>query len=299
MVNYVIGVDGGGTKTEIVAFDLNGEVIDRALRGFGNLLNGKEEGLDNILSGLKELIDKLGLEGLKGVYLGLAGSESGDNSKIVYEAIKKNFNVSSVIMNDSQLALKALLRGEDGILTIAGTGSIAFGIRNGQEARCGGWGNLLGDEGSGYKIAIEALKNMIYEYDYGFQLSVLSIEILKFLSKKEVNEIIEFVYSKTKDEIASITPIVAKLGEMGDEISIKILRDEGKAIAQTTERIFNKLNFESCKIGIVGGVLKKSKIVRQEFERYLLENIKVDAFIDEDTSPAKGAYYMYLKNFLV
>ncbi len=79
MVNYVIGVDGGGTKTEIVAFDLNGEVIDRVLRGFGNLLNGKEEGLDNILSGLKELIDKLGLEGLKGVYLGLAGSESGDN----------------------------------------------------------------------------------------------------------------------------------------------------------------------------------------------------------------------------
>jgi len=295
MIDYVIGVDGGGTKTEIVAYDLKGNVIERVLRGFGNLLNGKDEALNHILSGIRELVDKLNLEGLRGIYLGLAGSESGDNSTIVYKNIKKEFNISPVIMNDSQLALKALLKGEDGILTIAGTGSIAFGVKDGQEARCGGWGNLLGDEGSGYKIAIEALKNMIYEYDYGFELSVLSTEILKFLNKKEVNEIIEFVYSKTKDEIASITPIVAKLGEMGDGISIKILKAEGKAIAKTTERIFNKLNFESCKIGIVGGVLKKSKIVRQEFEGYLSEKIKVDTFVDEDTSPAKGAYYIYLK----
>lgn len=295
MVNYVIGVDGGGTKTEIVAYDLNGNIIGRALRGFGNLLNGKEEALNNIISGIRELVDELNLEGLKGLYLGLAGSESGENSKIVYDAINKEFNIQPVIMNDSQLALKALLKGEDGILTIAGTGSIAFGMKDGQEARCGGWGNLLGDEGSGYKIAIEALKNMIHEYDYGIELSSLSTEILSFLNIKEVNGIIEFVYSKTKDEIASITPIVAKLGELGNEIAIEILKAEGKAIGKTTERIFNKLNFESCKIGIVGGVLKKSKIVRQEFEGYLSEKIRVDAFVDDDTSPAKGAYYIYLK----
>lgn len=295
MVHYVIGVDGGGTKTEIVAYDLKGEIIGSSLKGFGNLLNGKEEALTNIISGIKELVDKLSIDGLKGLYLGLAGSESSENSRLVYEAIRKEFNIESVIMNDSQLALKALLKGEDGILTIAGTGSIAFGIKDGEEARCGGWGNLLGDEGSGYKIAIEAFKNMIYEYDYGLDQSELSMQILNFLNLKEVNDIIGFVYSKTKDEIASITPIVSKRAEEGDEIAIKIMKEEGKAIAKTTERIFNKLGFQSCKIGIVGGVLKKSKVVRKMYESYLNEKIKVEAFVDEEISPAKGAYYIYLK----
>lgn len=295
MGKYVIGVDGGGTKTETVAYDMNGEVLDKVLTGFGNLVNGKEEALKNINAGIEAIINKLGKDDLEKIYLGLAGSEVGNNAQIVYDELKNKFNIDSVVMNDSELALKAMLKGDDGILTIAGTGSISFGIHNGQQFKCGGWGQLLGDEGAAYKIAIEAFKNMIHEYDYGMELSDLSKAILNELKMTEVDEIVGFIYSKTKDEIASITPIVSKFAEQGDKIALEIMKSEATAIAQTTARVYEALKFEKCKIGLVGGVIRKSKVARETFELYLKEKINVIDFIDDEVSAAMGAYYIYIK----
>lgn len=295
MSKYVIGVDGGGTKTETVAYDMNGEVLDKVLTGFGNLVNGKEEALKNINAGIETIVNKLGKDNLGKIYLGLAGSEVGNNAQIVHDELKNKFNIDSVVMNDSELALKAMLKGDDGILTIAGTGSISFGIHNGQQFKCGGWGQLLGDDGAAYKIAIEAFKNMINEYDYGMELSDLSKAILNELKITEVDDIVGFIYSKTKDEIASITPIVSKFAEDGDKIALEIIKSEANAIAKTTARVYEALEFEKCKIGLVGGVIRKSKVARETFESYLNERVNVIDFVDDEVSPAIGAYYMYVK----
>lgn len=294
-MNYVIGVDGGGTKTEAVAYDLNGEILEKSLTGFGNLVNDKEEALKNVIESIRVIINKLGRDGLKGIYLGLAGSEVGENAKIVYEEVKSQFKIESKVMNDSDLALKALLKGEDGILVIAGTGSIAFGIKEESQSKCGGWGHLLGDEGSAYRISIDAIKKMINDFDYGTELSELSKEILEKLNFKEVDDIVGFVYSSTKDEIAQLAGLVSKYAENGDEFAKDILVVEGIGIAKQAERIYNKLGFSSCRIGLVGGVIRKSKVFRDAFEGYLRSNIKVDAFVDDDVSAAKGAYYIYVK----
>ncbi|MBC2399233.1 N-acetylglucosamine kinase [Clostridium tetanomorphum] len=292
-MKYVIGVDGGGTKTEAVAYDLNGGKVASSLKGFGNLVNGKEEALENIIESIEELINDLGKENFEGLYLGVAGSEVGDNAKLIESEIKDKLLLDSVVMNDGELALRSTLKGDDGILTIAGTGSIAFGINKDKYARCGGWGHLLGDEGSGYKIAIEAIKRMIYEEDNSLEKSVLSKAIMEKLKISSVSQITDFVYSSTKDDISSLTPIVSKLGEEGDKIAKEILLEEGIALAKSTENVYKKLKFDGCSIGLVGGVIKKSIIVRQAFEEYLKEHIGVNAFVDEEVSPAKGAYYIY------
>ena len=292
---YVIGVDGGGTKTETVAYDLEGNKLTSILTGFGNLVNGKDEALRNILDGIKQIFEKHGKDNVKGIYLGLAGSEVGFNADIVYESVKKEFSVESIVMNDSELALKALLRGEDGILTIAGTGSIAFGLNNGVQWKSGGWGHLLGDEGSAYKIAIEGLKHMIYENDNNMELGALSRELLTALEVEKVDDIIGFVYSSTKDEIAKLAQIVSKLAEKGDEKSLSIMVSEGELLGETTRQVFSKLGFESCSVGLVGGVVRKSKIFRDAYESYLREKVNIVSFIDDDVSPAKGAFYIYKK----
>lgn len=295
-MKYVIGVDGGGTKTESVAYDLDGNILGRSLTGFGNLVNDKEQALNNVLSGIEELLNKFGREGLEGLYLGLAGSEVGDNAKIVRDEIKNKFEMDSVIMNDGDLALKALLKGEDGILVIAGTGSTSFGVNGDKQARCGGWGQLLGDEGSAYKISIEAYKQMIYENDFGLELSKLSRNILAKLGVKTPDDIVGIIYSSTKDEIANIASLVSEAAEEGNEVAINILKTEAIAIAKAAERIFNKLEFEKCSIGLVGSAIKKSIILRETFENYLNENINVIKFVDVEISPAKGAYYLYKKD---
>ena len=298
-MKYVIGIDGGGTKTQGVAYDLDGKEIKKSLYGFGNLVNDKQQALENIKLAIGELVNELGIEGLKGIYLGLAGCEVGNNREIIREYIKDKFSITPVVMNDAELALKALLKGEDGILVIAGTGSFTFGINNEVSGGCGGWGHLLGDEGGAYKISIRALERMIYEEDYGIEKSLLTKEILRKMNFKEVKDITAFVYSSTKDAIAKIASIVSVVAEeYNDKIAKDILVDEAIKLAKATERLYNKLNFNGCKIAIVGGVIKKSKIVRQTFENYLEKNINLEVIIDNDISPAKGAYYLYKKGIL-
>ncbi|MBK1811570.1 ATPase [Clostridium sp. YIM B02505] len=296
-MKYVIGVDGGGTKTEAIAFDMQGNIIKSTVKGFGNLLNDRVQALNNIEASIKDITDVFGTEDLVYIYLGLAGSEFGNNAKLVEDALETSFKVPCEVMNDGELALKALLKGEDGILTIAGTGSICFGINNKISERAGGWGNLLGDEGSAYKIAIEALKLMINEKDYKLPFSNLSLSILNYLNINEAEQIVEFVYSKTKDEIAALAAVVSEEAEKGNEVARNILVTEGISLAKTTECVYKKLNFDNCSIGLVGGAIRKSRILRSAFEEYLKQRLNIISFIDEDMSPAKGAYYIYRKSF--
>lgn len=291
-MKYVIGVDGGGTKTEATAYDSDGKVISTSIKGFANLLNNKEKALENIVTAIKEIIDELGNYELCGVYLGIAGSEVGDNAEIIKETIKDRLRIDSIVMHDSEIALKAMLKGKDGILVIAGTGSVAFGVNNNLTARCGGWGNLLGDEGSGYKIAIDTIKRMIFEEENDLPQSELSRKIMNKLQINSVNEVTRFVYSSTKDEIASLSEIVSRLGESGDEIASKILTNEGIELAKTVSNVYRKLRFKSCSIALVGGVIKKAKLVRKAFEDYLRERIVIEEIVDEEISPTIGAYYM-------
>lgn len=294
-MHYIIGVDGGGTKTEAVAYDLDGNVLKTSLKGFANLLNNKEEALNNIHDSIKELVDEYGQENLKGLYLGIAGSEASDNEQLIKEVADKFFK-DSVVMNDGELALRAMLKGEDGILTIAGTGSISFGVNKDKRLRCGGWGHLLGDEGSAYKISIDAIKYMIFVKENRLPKSEFIEAIMNEIGIDSEDDVIGFVYSSTKDEVAKVAPVVSKFAENGDRVAIEIMEKEGLALAKTTENTFKGLGFESCSIGLVGGVIRKSKIVRDVFESYLLKNINVVEFVESQVSAAKGAYYIYKKN---
>lgn len=292
MKSYVIGLDGGGTKTEAAAYDQNGQLIAQSIKGFANLLNDENAALNNIVSALSELINVCGLEKLKGVYLGVAGSEVSNNAEKISNKIKKELNIDSVVMNDSEIALKAMLKGKDGILTIAGTGSIAFGVNNNKTAKCGGWGNILGDEGSGYSIAIRALKRMIYEDENAIEYSELTKNIMKRLDIKKVDEITGFVYSSTKDEIASLAEIISNAADNGEKIASEILTIEGIELAKTVINVYKKLGFEGCSIALVGGVIRNSNILRETFLNYLRKNIHIKEIVCEKTSPTIGAYYI-------
>ncbi|WP_195923658.1 N-acetylglucosamine kinase [Clostridium tepidum] len=298
-MDYIIGVDAGGTKTETIAYNLKGDELVRKVTGFGNLVLNEKEAINNICNSIKTCMDELGKEDLKKIYIGAAGIEVSNNAYILEKNIKENFGKDVLIVNDGELALKAVLKGQDGILTIAGTGSICIGIKNDIKDKCGGWGHLLGDEGSGYSIAIKSLKRMIYEEELNLKKSKLHEEILKELNIENIDQICSFVYSSTKDKIASLTTLISKLAEEGEENAIFILKKEGEALGKITERVYNRLNFNNkYSIGIKGSVIEKSKVLRQAFKEYIVDNLGKIAIVQDDTSPTKGAYYMYLKELI-
>ncbi|MFL0247214.1 N-acetylglucosamine kinase [Candidatus Clostridium stratigraminis] len=299
-MRYIIGVDGGGTKTESIAYNLEGEEVGRGYGGFGNALLGFDKAIENIELSMKNCIK--GVEeghydaSCVFIYLGLAGIEAESVRSKLEKTLNGDFNLPVKAVNDAEIALASLLKGEDGILTISGTGSISYGLYNGRTERSGGWGHLLGDEGSGYHIAINAFKNMIFEKEHNLPASPLSKAIMEKLSIEKPENIIDFIYSSGKGDIASFVPIVVKQAEEGDEIAEEILIKAGKDLAEMTYNLYKKLSFKNeVAIGIKGSILTKVKLVRNSFEEALRERIGSFSIVDEEVSPAKGAFYLAKK----
>ncbi|MDD4752500.1 MAG: hypothetical protein PHT78_04470 [Desulfitobacteriaceae bacterium] len=131
-------------------------------------------------------------------------------------------------------------------------------------------GPYLGDEGSGYQIALEAFKRMTLEEDSGWVQSELTQTILRALHADQVYDIKGFIYSANKGEIATYAPIVEELAQASEINSVNILKRAGKELAMITERLYQKLGInEPISIGLRGSILTKVDIVREEFIRCL------------------------------
>lgn len=264
-MNYIIGVDGGGTKTEAVAYSLADKKLGEGRSGFGNILLDFKQALNNIISSIEQCKSSVDNQGEQceclSIYLGLAGIETGNNIKKLENLLREKFNCNVKISNDAYIAHAALLKGEDGILTISGTGSISYGLYKGTIAVTGGWGHILGDEGSGYFIALEAFKRMALEEDSGWIKSKLTQTIMNKLNLDNADNMKEFIYSANKSEISEYALLVVKLANDLETNSVNILKNAGKYLAIMTERLYNKLGInEPIKIGIKGSILTEVRI---------------------------------------
>lgn len=295
-MNYIIGVDGGGTKTEAVAYNLTGEKISEGKAGCGNLLLGEKQAIINIIDAIKECLVPLKNEGCQYICLGLAGYGGVKNTKGIKDALSDAFNIPFMIVNDGIIAHAALLKGKNGILTISGTGSVSIGIQNDIEKSAGGWGHILGDEGSGYWIAMQVFIKMTQEEDEGLSYSDLTKLILTKLGYQSALELKKYIYTSTKAEIASFVPIIVQQAKVGDDFAKNILKQAGDHLAKITLDVCKKLNFDNnVTIAIKGSVLTNIPIVQTSFIRKIKQEKPEVQFILKDVSSTLGCYYLALK----
>jgi len=298
-MGYIIGVDGGGTKTEAIAYSLQGEEVSRATSGFANVLVDAPKAIRHIIEAVDACIAAAPAGGTcRFMGLGLAGIDSGKHRDLLEQALQESFSFPYRIVNDARLAHAAALQGNDGILTIAGTGSVAFGVKAGVSQMTGAWGHLLGDEGSGYWIVMEAFRQMIREEECDLPLGALSRALMERLGIHAVPEIKRFVYGAAKGEIAALVPTVVETAEQGDSFSAELLGSAGKQLAEMTIRLFRKQGFaEHVPIALKGSVLCKIPLVQDSFLRTLSSAIPMAQFVIKEGSAAKGAYYLALQQF--
>ena len=292
---YVIGIDSGGTKTEAIAYDLAGQELARVVTGFGNLLVDYETGLANIKEALSGVLEQFN-EACQLVVLGLAGIDS-SGLKDVLAAELATYQLPLVIINDGKLAHLALLRGEDGILVISGTGSVAIGRQGTEWYRVGGWGHLLGDEGSAYEIAKQAMQTVLRESDNNLPTSKLSEAVLAYLQVEDVMALVQRVYQLNKGQVAELAAVVAEIALKEDNAKL-ILAAAGEALAKSVVQLVHKMQLsDPVTIALNGSVIEKNKQVRAAFFASLKEQ-KIDAVINqEELSSAKGAYYLFKKGW--
>ncbi|SHG46762.1 N-acetylglucosamine kinase [Ornithinibacillus halophilus] len=267
---YVLGIDGGGTKTKGVIASSTGEIAAEATVGPSNPNSVSKEQLENEFTLLfNELMQKSGelFSEVKHIYAGMSGVEhpvtKSEMSQLITNIIPGQ-NVT--ITNDAITALYSGTLGKPGIVQIAGTGSITYGLNEeGKFGRVGGWGYLLGERGSGYALGSDALKAVFATHDGLGEDTLLLHSILKKFETSELPNIVKLIYQSknSKELIASISKLVFEAYDQGDSVASSIIRNNaqniGDSIACLIKRMFNqKLTIP---VVLVGGVFKRIDVL--------------------------------------
>ncbi|MEM1509885.1 MAG: BadF/BadG/BcrA/BcrD ATPase family protein [Thermofilaceae archaeon] len=296
MAGVFVGVDGGATKTLSVAADNEGEIIGIGEAGPSNYHSvGLDVAVENINSSIRLALADAKLEVADVVVLGLAGMDTLHDFRFFEEkAAPKIAGKRVYVRHDAEIALVGATMGQPGVIVIAGTGSVA-GARNrrGEYARCGGWGNLVGDEGSAYYIAIEALREVLRAFDGRSEPTALMGEILKALSIDSPDEILRKLYVEkmSTSDVARLAPSVTRLAMQGDRVALKIIERAAEQLALHVIALVKRLGMleeQPVKVAVVGGVFKAGRVILDPFEKKLKEQLQVE-IIRPEFPPAVGA----------
>lgn len=293
-MEYLIGIDAGATKSELVAYDLDFNPIYKSLGGYGNPSVNYEITIKNLTA----LIDKCqeGLSPNRCIFIaaGIAGVDKGNTKELIGEYFYNRYAVKNVILNDVAMAAKAYFGEADGILIIAGTGSSCFVQKDNLGQVVGGWGHLLGDEGSGYHTVIEGFKRITYQIDNDIPLDNLSRGLMDEIKKLGYPDIKSFIYGNEKKDIASLFPVITRLARSRDKEAIKLLEGAGKYLANLTITAYNRFNFDgTITIALKGGVFYNSEDVVSSYVRTVSKHIEDFKLLKKDISVTKAVCNIY------
>ncbi|MCL2300127.1 MAG: hypothetical protein FWC27_08300 [Firmicutes bacterium] len=273
-MNYYLGIDGGGTFTRAVLADAQGNAVAAARAGSLNYL---AVGMEAARASLHNIMRQIAPPGssshpplrrgaVRAAFIGnaaLAGPAPANELHVLCDGILEPEHLA--MDSDVYIALEAMNTQGPCAVAIAGTGSMAAG-RAGEDApilHTGGWGWILGDEGSGYRIACEALRAGIAGFEGGGPETGLTDEMCKHYGAKEPEELLDIFYNPLKErrEIASFARAVL---ESDDAIARGIVSRCAGEFARTVRALLRKLP-EDTRLGLWGGMFQHSEAYRAAF----------------------------------
>jgi N-acetylglucosamine kinase-like BadF-type ATPase len=282
MTQRLLGVDGGGTSTEAWLAEPGGRVLGRGVSGPSN---AKAVGLEAARRALEMAIGAaFGDAGLEpapvdAACLGLAGFDRPEDRAILAGwADEARLARRLVLVNDGDLVVAAGTPKGWGVGLIAGTGSIAVGrTSDGKVARAGGWGHLIGDEGSGYLFVLDALRLVARRADGRDPLPVgsdsecasdpLTDRLCKALGVDRASQIVTALYAPdfTRARIASLAPEVLAACDESPDDAARLLPPAGAALAEIVAAVARSLGWPGgpLPLAAAGSFLLSATAVRQ------------------------------------
>jgi len=302
---HVLGIDAGGTKTVCLLADEQGAVLAEARGPGANLHSSGELAVEKVLHEvMEEAVGDRTIDGRAivpaAICLGIAGVDREDEARIV-RAIMRRIGYKSrvLVVNDALIALVAGARDAPGIVIIAGTGSIAYG-RNaaGEAARAGGWGHMIGDEGSGYWIGREALAAVMRAADGRGPDTGLAAEILAHFNVDEVSRLPRIVYDRDlpRVAVAALGPIVQRMGGQGDAVATRILERATSELVLAAQSVATRLEMRGDEFTfyLAGGAFRVVPWLASELPARLAEVAPRCQVQVLDEEPAVGAVWLAL-----
>lgn len=299
-MEWVLGIDGGGSKTHGWAADRNGKILAKVERGASNHHVIGIAKFGQLISDMLDEFATAGLErsDLQFISLGLAGVDrQQDRVSIGMTLDDLGLEGRYSLCNDAEIALVAGTGKMEGIVAISGTGSIAYGVNaQGECFRAGGWGHVVSDEGSGYYIARQALVRSIKAAEGMEQSTVLLADILNFLQLTAFDDLITFIYhpKTTKKQVAVLSKVVARAATNGDVVAIAILKDAADKIIALIESVIARgfAATPKIKVALFGSILRKIPQVRERVIAKLQDKVDIRC---SEVEPVSGAVILALQ----
>lgn len=303
----VIGVDGGQTSTKCVLATIDGHVLGEG-RGAALLHLAAEGGRERFVQAMREAVNAawrsagISTRPLAAAGLGLTGVVAGTpEAETVLELLPAILEAEIVdVQSDAVAALMGAHLGNPGIIVISGTGTIALGIDpQGKTRKAGGWGWLIGDEGSAYAIGRSGLRAALYAYDGMEPATLLEPLLVEHFGITAIPAAkrIAFAPDFAATGFASLAPVVSKAAEQGDPVAQAIIQDAGGALAAEVLAVVDKLHFGERTIPVapVGGAFEYVHGLRAAFERAIFTENQAIRVIDPALPPVLGAAIMALQ----
>ncbi len=299
-MKYLIGMDGGGTKTACVATDLDGNILHKCSGGPSNfLIIGTEKVSETLYSLISECKEKLNAtyEDFGYVVIGTTGAGRRIDADRLQNAFTeycaaKNYKVNFYVDSDARIALEGAFSGKPGSIMIAGTGSIMFGKdAEGKIHRVGGFGRFLGDQGSGYSIGRQGLTMLGKHFDERGHKTTLAKLVAEKFDIKTQEELIIQVY-KNNFDIASAAPLVIQSAEQGDEVCHHIVEDESYELVLHILAMLKKLNLPVLDLSLIGSLITTDNFFARTFKEKVVKFAPNVNIKEADYPPAMGAIFL-------
>ena len=297
---HVLGIDAGGTKTVCLLADAQGAVVSEARGPGANLHASGELAVEKVLHAVME--SAIGDRAIvpSAICLGIAGVDRQDEARTVGAIMGRIGHKSRMlVVNDALIALVAGARDAPGVVIIAGTGSIVYGRNgSGEAARAGGWGHMIGDEGSGYWIGREALAAVMRAADGRGPSTALTEQVLDHFEIADVSHLPKIVYDRElpRVNVAALGPLVERVAARGDAAAAGILERAAEELALAARSVATRLEMrgDAFTFHLAGGVFRAVPRLAADLTRRLAEiapRCQVQLLEDE---PAVGAVWLAL-----
>lgn len=303
-MGLILAIDAGGTKTDCIIATVHGRILGRSRAGPANY---QVAGKDGVRASLMEAAGSVrsllpaGDEALDLVWVGAAGVDRPrDRAAFLEIVIGLGLAQRAVVDNDAMAALAGGTLGQPGVVVIAGTGSIAFGVNaRGERSRSGGWGYILGDEGSAYAIGREALASVVRASDGRGDPTSLSEAVLRHFKVGCVEDLVGAVYGEGfgRTETARLAVLVADAARGGDRVARRILRRAGSELGIAAAAVVRSLGMQdeaSCCI-TSGGVFASGDIIRKALARELGRAAPFFQVLEARFPPVVGALLLGIR----
>ncbi|MBK5255068.1 MAG: hypothetical protein JJE39_03465 [Vicinamibacteria bacterium] len=256
----IVGVDAGGTKTIGVVADTSGQIL-RTVRGAGaNLHVHGELAVEKVLAGL---LDELCPEERpEALCLGMAGVDRPGEDGIIRALLRRlGFRGNALVVNDALVAIAAGAHDRVGVVVIAGTGSIAYGVdRHGRSARAGGLGPLLADEGSAGWIGHRALLATVRAAEGRGEATLLRDALFSVLTVSALSDLPAMAYGGglTRERLAELAATVIAVAQTGDPVALSIIEEASTELASAARSVVRQIDFGGSPYPLIfaGGLFK-------------------------------------------